>query len=367
MQNKQTSNLIYAASMLSIAALFCVAPQTSAFVVQLGSGGHFNCQARPHWTSAFLDAYAADSDSNPTTALSMASASYSAEDSENDPDDDKDSPKSNSNESNKQQPNKKKSSKSQFENPISEFIDDVAQSIEDVERRKELKRDLLQYGASYDRGFGASSFARKIVDSMITELESLNQAVNASTGIDGSVAFDAYGNPTESSSSPLQGNWRMIWTTAQDVLVLGASPVVTVGAIYQVFTPPIITNVIDFLPRAQALLPPSFSISSLVRAKVTTRASLRPEYPMRIGLDFEKVQLQPVELLGQRVMDSLPPLGIDLPRLSDQVLSALVGNSDPNMRPGYFDVTFLDDEMLIIRQNSPGGLFVLVKTPDNDP
>jgi hypothetical protein len=39
----------------------------------------------------------------------------------------------------------------------------------------------------------------------------------------------------------------------------------------------------------------------------------------------------------------------------------------PEDGPGYFDTTYLDEEMLIIRQNAPGGLFVLAKVPDNDP
>ena len=223
---------------------------------------------------------------------------------------------------------------------VTEFFD------ENREERQALKRTMLQLGASYDRGFGASPKARKDAESTIVALELLNQETWAAQGI--------LGNET----SPLEGSWRMIWTNAQDVLVLGASPVATVGAIYQVFEPPVVTNIIDFIPRAQALLPPSMAMKSLVRAKVTTRASVRPNRPSRVGLVFEKVQLQPVELLGYQV--NLPPLGVDLPRIN-------LAGSNPEDGPGYFDVTFLDKEMLIIRQNTPGGLFVLVKVPNNDP
>ena len=224
--------------------------------------------------------------------------------------------------------------------------------------RDDLKRLLLQYGASYDRGFGASPSARAKVDELIAELESMNVSTNASRGIDGPNTS----NNNESLSSPLTGSWRMVWTTAQDVLVLGVSPLATVGAIYQVFDPPVVTNIIDFIPRIQALLPPALSLSSLLRARVTTRASSRRGQPMRIGLDFEAVQLQPVELLGQPVEGTLPPLGFDLPRID---LSAF--GADPENPPGYFDVTFLDEEMLVIRQNAPGGIFVLVKTDENTP
>ncbi len=97
-------------------------------------------------------------------------------------------------------------------------------------------------------------------------------------------------------------------------------------------------------------------LGSLLRAKVQTKASPRKGNAMRIGLDFESVSLNPVELLGQSVAKTLPPLGFDLPKLFE--VSEDVG---------FFDVSFLDKELLVIRQNAPGGLFVFVKVDDADP
>jgi hypothetical protein len=208
-----------------------------------------------------------------------------------------------------------------------------------------LKKQLLQLGASYDRGYGASTKARKDVEDVIADLEVLNTETDAARGI------------SSGQDSPLSGSWRMIWTTAQDVLVLGASPLTTVGAIYQVFAPPLVTNIIDFIPKVQALLPTSLFPSTLIRAEVTTRASPRTDMPMRVGLNFESVKLKPVEFLGMDV-DNLPPLGFDLPQIP---------GADSESSPGYFDVSYLDDELLIIRQNAPGGLFVLAKTDDSSP
>jgi hypothetical protein len=51
-------------------------------------------------------------------------------------------------------------------------------------------------------------------------------------------------------------------------------------------------------------------------------------------------------------IDVFPPLGFDLPTLP--------GTTQADS-PGFFDVTYLDDELLVIRQNQPGGIFVLVK------
>lgn len=248
-----------------------------------------------------------------------------------------------------------------------DMVDSAVVGVENSFKREELKKEILQLGASYDRGFGASPRVQNKVNNVIADLEFLNLEKNASRFISGpEVVMDITQTDTTSENSttvmfskskeetsPLTGNWRMIWTTASDVLILGANPFVTVGAIYQLFDPPIVTNVIDLLPRFQNLFPPSMVQGSLLRAKVQTRASKRTD-PMRVGLDFESVKLSPVELLGQDV-GSLPPLGFDLPKLT--------GTDDV----GFFDVTFLDDEMLIIRQNQPGGLFVLVKVDDTDP
>lgn len=249
----------------------------------------------------------------------------------------------------------------QEDNATAAFIEAVTAASEDVmeqverfsdkdrEERQELKRTLLQLGASYDRGFGASPKARQEAIVAIEQLELLNTEEWAARGISGN------------ETSPLEGSWRMIWTNAQDVLVLGASPVATVGAIYQVFCPPVVTNIIDFIPRAQALIPPSMgNINSLFRAEVTTRASVRPNRPNRVGLVFEKVNLKPVKVLGVEVSDNFPALGFDLPRIN-------IPATDPETGLGFFDVSYLDDEMLIIRQNAPGGLFVLIKCPNNDP
>jgi hypothetical protein len=229
--------------------------------------------------------------------------------------------------------------------------DDVwMEAVESGKEREQLKTTLYKLGASYDRGFGATGRARDEADQVIDALEALNPMTFAAEGIEG----------VGSASSPLTGAWRMIWTTAQDVLTLASSPISTVSAIYQVFDPPVVTNVIDLIPRIQALLPPGVAPQSLVRAQVTTRASPRSSMPNRVGLDFESVNLQPVQLFGFE-SSMLPPFGFNLPRLPD------IPGSDPESSPGFFDVTYLDAELLVIRQNAPGGYFALVKVDNYDP
>ncbi len=259
-----------------------------------------------------------------------------------------------------------------YQNIVSEIVD----AIEDVEKekkREELKDTIVQLGASYDRGFSASPRVRTKMENLLLELERLNPETNASRFIDGPQFVTPQGRKRNSTSmemadtfnsqqesslemSPLTGNWRMIWTTAQDVLVLGASPVVTVGAIYQFISPPTVTNVIDLIPRFQNVFSPSIIPNSMARAEVTTKASFRKSNPNRIGLNFERVEFKGLEFWGQDVSKLFPPLAFNLPRI----------NLPEDV--GYFDVTYLDSEMLLIRQNSPGGCFVLVNVQnDTDP
>jgi hypothetical protein len=229
----------------------------------------------------------------------------------------------------------------------------TSQTNDDLIEIQNLKLKLLKLCASYDRGFGATPRSRKQVEEIINQLELMNPTpVDAAKGVDGSYPI---------GSIPLEGIWRMVWTTALDVLNLGGNPLATPGAIYQKITPPLATNIIDFIPRYQSFLPTAFP-SSLIRAEVQTRASNRVGYSNRVGLDFEAVKLAPVELLG---MDTgiLPPLNFNLPRIKVSDLPGV----DPNNSPGYFDVMYLDEDMLIIKQNAPGGIFVSIKVPDCEP
>lgn len=150
------------------------------------------------------------------------------------------------------------------------------------------------------------------------------------------------------------------------------------SAIYQdIRNPPNAINVIDFIPRMQSLLPFSISPQSLLRAKVATRASSRSGNTNRVGLSFEGLVLQPIEFFGRRVDDLMPPLSVDftfpgsvLRRLVELVpgldASKWTGEANDDA-PGYFDVIYLDEELLIIRQQAPGGVFALVKVDSCDP
>jgi hypothetical protein len=246
--------------------------------------------------------------------------------------------------------------------------------------RQRYKAQLVQLAASYDRGFGASPSARDKVNAVIRNLEqsydpTLQAAARTILNDNDRATFSTI--PDNDNGMPsLIGNWRMIWTTAVDVLSLSASPLWATGAIHQVYDGSgsrRVTNIIDFIPRALALWPPLLRgifapPSTLVRALVQTRAC--PPRTMstkastssealannRVGLIFESVALQPLELLGVDA-SRLPPLSVDLPKLPW---------TDDTTSPGYFDVTYLDSELLIIRQNAFDGLFCLLRVDSID-
>jgi PAP_fibrillin len=216
-----------------------------------------------------------------------------------------------------------------------------------------LKQKLLKLAASYDRGFGATPTVRKIVASIVNDMEARN---SNNTDVATSILRD-------DETSLLDGTWRMVWTTAIDVLSLQASPMFATGAIHQVYIGRSVTNVIDFIPRPQILFPPSLLPNSQWRANVQTKAcppstTTNNNMNNRIGLIFQAVKVQPMEFLGLDC-SMFPPLTLDLPKLPGM-------NMDDTTSPGFFDVTFLDQNLLIIRQNQPGGMFVSIRVESID-
>ena len=65
-------------------------------------------------------------------------------------------------------------------------------------------------------------------------------------------------------------------------------------------------------------------------------------------------------LLGMDVSSLLPPLSAPLLRLPG------TGGADSDGSPAFFDVLYLDSELLCIRQNEPGGVFAAVRVDDEE-
>lgn len=81
-----------------------------------------------------------------------------------------------------------------------------------------------------------------------------------------------------------------------------------------------------------------------------------------MGLVFEKITISPQKLFGNDV-SFLPAPTIDLPDFT----SAASADS-----PAYFDIVYLDEDLLVIKQNTAagvdGGMFIQVKVdPSREP
>lgn len=104
-------------------------------------------------------------------------------------------------------------------------------SVDDTDQKEKasasLKSRLYQLAASYDRGFGATPKARNEADDIIQQLATLNPTENSAKGIDGD---GGYGEEV-----PLKAIWRMVWTSAFDVVSLGASPFAGKFCHYELF------------------------------------------------------------------------------------------------------------------------------------
>ncbi len=223
-----------------------------------------------------------------------------------------------------------------------------------------LKSKLFAACAAADRGFAASPADRAEIEALLDELSPLSPIEEPTRGIaDG--AADA----------PLRKCWRLVYTSASDVSTLAANPLASLGGIYQDARElPVVVNVIDSFPRLLANLPPEAAskLATTTRLRVQTRA--RPRSATRVGLSFERVGAEQLAILGQEVPDWLPKPKVDLPQLGLDVQRRIfnVGDDedprDAASNPAFFDVQFLDEELLVIRQGSPGGMFAAVAVDD---
>ena len=250
-----------------------------------------------------------------------------------------------------------------------------------------LKSRIFAACAASDRGFAASAADRAAIEALLAEVNrddvshedpvSSNEDVTPSSALLAELApLSPLAEPTRGcatgeADAPLRACWRLVYTSASDVSTLAANPLAALGGIYQDARElPVIVNVIDAFPRALANLPPSLagSLASTSRIKVVTRA--RPRSATRVGLSFEAVEAAPLSVLGQDVPSWLPPLKLDLPQLGLDLQRQVFGVGDDvdprdaDSNPAFFDVTYLDDEFLVIQQGSPGGMFAAIKVDE---
>ena len=228
-------------------------------------------------------------------------------------------------------------------------------------KREDLKKSLYSKCAECDRGFSSIPSDRIAIDSIINELKTLSPEGNPTRN------FFPDNNDT-SASAPLDGAWKLIYTTAFDVLILGVNPFSITQSIYQVINSTgSAINVINVAPRLQAFLPQQLvGTGSTLRLKVYIDAKRKSDD--EISLRFKSTEIKPITLLGNK-LNFLPSLKLLLPQriLGGDAWKSNDNNNNKNsfgQTSGYFRVLYLDSECLIIQQNQPGGIFVSVRSSE---
>ena len=208
------------------------------------------------------------------------------------------------------------------------------------------KLNLLRQTAVCDRGFFATAEQRGNIDLAIEDLVTERSGFAEPTkGL----------NPNSDGSAecPLEGLWSLVYTDAFDVVSLAASPVTALRGIYfEIDRAGESSNLIDFAPRLEANFGAVFPESTL-RARVKTRSKARSE--TRVGLSFVGARIEPQKFLGFDA-SGLPPLGVDFPKLPSFGIGA--EDSADDASPGFYDIKYLDEDLLILYQNEPGGVFI---------
>lgn len=226
----------------------------------------------------------------------------------------------------------------------------------DVNMNKDkLKQDLYRLCAMTDRGFAANPTDRNEIMGIVEKLK------ESSIGTDCTYGLSPRNDVTDESKELLFGVWTMLYTTAFDVLSLNLSPFTVVNGIYQIIERDgNSANIIDLSPRIQSILPANIvGNGSVLRLKVITKSFSKST--TRVGLDFKSLEVKPLTLFNIPI--SLP---FDIKATLPQ--SLLFPDKDGvSTSPGYFDVIYLDNDLLIIKQNNVDGYFVHSKRCELEP
>jgi hypothetical protein len=193
------------------------------------------------------------------------------------------------------------------------------------------KTDLLEALAPVKRGLSATDTDRLAIQAAATRLEDRNPTPA----------------PLEAKTL-LEGDWRLLYTTSQELLNIDRVPLASLGQIYQCIR--LSENRIYNLAEVKG--PP------LLAGLVTVAANLEPVSDRRVNVRFKRGIFGLQSLLGYQN----PSQFIQMLQTSDK-LSLLKGidfSINADRQSGWLEITYLDQDLRIGRGNQ-GNLFVLQK------
>lgn len=190
------------------------------------------------------------------------------------------------------------------------------------------KAGLLELIAGKNRGILASDSDRLAILAAVTRLEERNPTPL----------------PLEASDK-LSGNWRLLYTTSQELLRIDQLPLLKLGQIYQLI---------------QADKARIYNIAEVyglpyLEGVVGVAARFEPLSNRRVKVNFER------SIIGlQRLLDYRSPAQFTQAIETGKPLTAIDFSLTNRDQKGWLDITYLDDDLRIGRGNE-GNVFVLTK------
>lgn len=192
------------------------------------------------------------------------------------------------------------------------------------------KAELLEMIAGVNRGLLTKEQDRVAIQAAIAQLEDRNPTPR----------------PLEATAL-LEGNWRLLYTTSQELLGLGRFPVLQLGQIYQCIR----------IREAAIYNIAEFQSVPFLEGIVTVGAQFTPLSEKRVQVQFQRSVIGLQRLLGYQS----PSQWVEYLR-SHAKVRAIDFAIETQRRPGWLDITYLDHDLRIGRGNE-GSLFVLTKAP----
>ncbi len=188
--------------------------------------------------------------------------------------------------------------------PSDSSDDNYADEVEQVEPEEgpdskatimELQHELLTLLVGQNKGFSVGESEREDIEDVLRALEAVNPNPR----------------PTEEfvrGTSPLSGTWKLAYTDALDVLVLGLVPLAVIGKIYQNISPDgkSIANIVELSQGASQLgFFPLLGRLGDSMARLRVNAASEVLSPSRVSLTFKSAGFEPLTLFGMDVTKQL--------------------------------------------------------------
>jgi hypothetical protein len=190
------------------------------------------------------------------------------------------------------------------------------------------KSELLNAIVKTNRGLLTTATERQAIQAAIASLEDQNP----------------YPRPLEVPNL-LEGNWRLLYTTSQELLGIGKIPFLTLGEIYQWIN--FKTAKIYNIAEVQSL--------PFLEGVVSVVATITPSSEKRVQVQFERSVIGLQRIVGYQS----PQQWVE--QLTIQPRTRAIDFTISSQRqPGWVDITYLDQDLRIGRGNE-GNLFVLAR------